>query len=147
MSGSVVELERVIVHALSENVAVMELLGGVPRIFTDHGKDSEEATASLPTLIIEHIGGPRQRSAPITRRGFFLYAYSNRSQAEAFRLYEAASDLLQTEGHKAPPDPATGDPAFTLRAYFTEADGPRSDYNTQVAAWYVRGTWTGHTFG
>ena len=147
MTSSVLELERVIVHALSENAAVMEILGGVPRIFTDHGKESEEATRVMPTLIIEHTGGPRQRSAPIARRGFYLYAYANRSQADALRLYEAAASVLQTEGKRAPPEPVTGDPVFDLRGYFVEVDGPRSDYNTQVTAWYVRGTWTGHTFG
>jgi hypothetical protein len=140
------DLDRLLVHHLTASDEVMALLGGEARVFTSHGRDSEEATRVGPALILEWGSGPVRRSAPLSRRTLHTYGYSRVSQAEAVRLHEAARAVLQAEGLTAPRT-AGGEPAFSLRAVLFEDQAPIRGWNTDVAAWFTRGTWTVHVVG
>lgn len=145
MAYSVRQLKQILRHHLLLDGAVVALAS--TRVFTAHGRDTEQATREYPTLITEFRGGFEFTSAPVARREFYLYGYSNVSQDQATELYEAAADVIRRDaGLVAPPD-ESGGPCFNSCGYFIPRNVVMEGWNPQSAAWFARGTWFGWQIG
>ncbi len=138
------ELKQILSYHVGRDPSVFALVED--RVYTAHGKDTEEASRQSPLVIFDFRGGLTQKSAPVARRTFHVYAYSNRSGHEAGRLYEHVAEVLRLEGLGAPPD-ENGDPCFAQCGYFIEADAQVEGWSSVTSSWWVRGTWQGWTFG
>lgn len=145
MAQEVPLLKQLLVHHLTQDPTLLELLGG-PRVYTAHGRDSEEATRETGCVVIQMRGGPTLDSSPVATRTFWLWAYSARNPSEAGDVYVAARNVLRLQGLTAPLT-TWGAPAFPLCAYCRETSGPIEDFNPQLTAWWSRGTWSAVTKG
>lgn len=138
------DINAVLRHTLMQDQAVFSIADG--RVYTSHGRDAEEATRTYPTVIMEHHGGTDYAQAPVAARRVYLYAYSNRSADEAFRLYDAVKEVLQRRGVGGRLD-AMGQPCEPVCAYGIERSGVFNGWNPEVSAWFVRGEWSIWAFG
>ena len=111
-------------------------------VHTGYGREAEEATRKMPTLILDFRGGaPRGSGSPVQARAMWLWASSNVSQDEADILYQAAADFLSREGLMHP-NAATNPACPQSCVYGIERSPSQAGRDDEVGAWFARGTWT-----
>ncbi len=138
ISSPTSELREALRAALLADVAVVGLVEN--RVYTAHGRDTEEATRVHPVLILDFRGGSSLPSAPVQQRRVDVYGYSNRSAGQSEQVYVAARAALQNRGLHSGKVDALGDPCPSLCVYATETSGPVDGWNSLVDAWFTRGT-------
>ncbi len=139
------EMKQILRHNLLLDATLVDLVAH--RVFTAHGRDTEEATRHFPTLIVELRGGSEFEAAPVARRQLFLYGYSNVSQDQASEIYGAAADVIRRGVGLSPPVDGSGDPCFDSCGYFTPQNVVLDGWNSQIGAWFTRGSWIGWQIG
>jgi len=138
MAYSVRQLKQILRHHVLRDETVVSLVGR--RVFTALDRNTEEQTRQQPVAIFEFRGGSEYSSAPVARREMYVYGYSNTSQDQADEVYEALADVLRRNGLTAPLD-SGGLPCFDSCGYFLPANVVLTGYNSDVNAWFSRGTW------
>ncbi len=138
---STLDMKAVVRHNLLQDPGVRAFIvdagGGV---FSGHDRASLESSKRVPTVIMDVRGGKDFAQAPVGRKLWHLYAYSNKSEDEAGQLYEAVKAVMQRKGLVGRLD-ELGARCESVCVYAIEDDGPVDGWNEDVASWFKRGTW------
>lgn len=109
------------------------------RVFTEHTFDPDQATRSMPSVILSVEGGSSMYNAAVQFVGFDMYAYSLISQDQALQVYDKAYAVLQAARLSIN--------NVDTKGLCREVARPVAVYNDQLKAWAVKGSWQAATAG
>ena len=124
-------------RTIIDSLELQNLVSG--RVYTSHFIDYDNKTTPMPLVIIEVSGGRANYSMQSQRLIVNIYAYSEKSSAEAGTVYHKVYTALNAQ----PLSRGT----LSIGGYMYELERPLTGFNEDVRGWFYRGTFVLHTAG
>lgn len=94
---------------------------------------TEEGETIYPRIVIDVVGGGMDPQGALQTPIVQIYAYSRTSQGDAVRVYDAVRPVLRMARLQRD--------GVGVRGTIREAEVPVDGFNSQLGAWYSRGTY------
>ena len=125
--GSALQLVR---RTLIENLPLQNLVSG--RVYTSHFLDFDNKTTPMPLVILDPRGGDANYSMQLQRIILHIYAYSERSSAQAADVYHKMYTAINGQ--------RLSRSSLDIGGYVYEIERPLTGFNDQIRGWFYRGT-------
>jgi hypothetical protein len=121
---------QLIRRTLIADKSLQNLIEG--RVYTSHFIDYDNKTTPMPLVILDNRGGSANYSMKLQRLILHIYAYSERSSAQAADVYNKVYTALNGQ--------ELARSTLSVGGYMYEQERPLNGFNEQIRGWFYRGT-------